>query len=48
MPQELTPEVSNYIKHKQIKYVKARQKLSAQIKEVRTKLDNQQQQESLL
>ncbi|NHX33163.1 ATP-dependent helicase, partial [Escherichia coli] len=36
-PQELTPEVSNYIKHKQIKYVKARQKSAAHIDQIRTK-----------
>lgn len=47
-PQELTPEVSNYIKHKQIKYVKARQKSAAHIDQIRSKLKSQPQQEALL
>ncbi|MEY0213044.1 DEAD/DEAH box helicase family protein [Providencia rettgeri] len=47
-PQEITPEVSNYIKHKQIKWAKGRKKARQHITNIKTQLSNTPQQGALL
>ncbi len=47
-PQEITPEVSNFIKHKQIAWAKSRKKAAEQISTLRTQISNMPQQGALL
>ena len=47
-PQEITPEVSNFIKHKQIAWAKSRKKAAEQISTLRTQISNIPQQGALL
>lgn len=47
-PQEITPEVSNYIKHKQIKWAKGRKKAQQHITSIKNQLSHTPQQGALL
>lgn len=47
-PQEITPEVSNFIKYKQIAFAKSRKKAQANIQNLRTQISHQPQQGGLL
>ncbi|WOQ75543.1 DEAD/DEAH box helicase family protein [Proteus mirabilis] len=47
-PQEITPEVSNFIKYKQIAFAKSRKKAQINIQNLRTQISHQPQQGGLL
>lgn len=47
-PQEITPEVSNFIKYKQIAFAKSRKKAQVNIQNLRTQISHQPQQGGLL